>query len=375
MRTLIPCLLLLMAHATALAHPIPDVPVRGEFKADRSTTIQIEVDPRCFAEDSTNTPYLKKDELDRMSKKERDELLAKAKAFVSKKVRLHFEPMDSVKLSFSYSFVEQPNATPDSDGGVPVLIIAEWKAMLPTNVTSYQLEALKPGAFGIFFLNKVAGKDQKLNVLFPGEKSYKLDLSKLEDEKQAGVDTERTGLDTFMSFIRFGFLHVIPRGLDHILFVVGLFLLSRKWRPLLLQVSVFTLAHTLSLALATLGIVSVSPSIVEPIIAISIVVIAVENIRRNEYTHWRLLLVLTFGFIHGLGFASVLSENLSGSDLFAGLLGFNIGVELGQLVVIGSVLLLTFYLSEKHHRKFVAVPGSLMIAVVALWWTVERVIG
>ena len=183
MRTLILSLLLLLAPITALAHPVPDVPVRGDFKADRSTTIQIEVDPRCFAKDPTHAPYLKKDDLARMSKKERDQLLAKAKAFVSKTIRLHFEPKDSVKPSFRYSFVERPDATPDSKSGVPVFIIAQWKTKLAANVTSYQLEALKPGKLSVNFENKIAGKDQKLNVLFPGEKSYKLDLSKLKNKE------------------------------------------------------------------------------------------------------------------------------------------------------------------------------------------------
>ena len=183
MRTLMLYLLLALAPTMAFAHAVPDVPVRGDFKADRSTTIQIEVDPRCFAEDPTNAPYLKKDELDRMSKKEREKLLANAKAFVSKTIRLHFEPKDSVKPSFSYSFVERPDATPDSSKGVPVFIIGQWKTKLSADVTSYQLEALKPGNLSVNFENKIAGKNQKLNVLFPGEKSYKLDLSKLENKQ------------------------------------------------------------------------------------------------------------------------------------------------------------------------------------------------
>jgi hypothetical protein len=172
--------LLAFAPATALAHPAPDVPVRGDFKSDRSMTMQVEVDPRCFAKDPTNKPYLKKKDLDRMPKKEREQLLAKAKSFASKTIRLHFEPKDSVKPIFTYRFVEKPKATPDSDGGVPVVIIGEWKNKLPANVSSYQLESLEGGQLSVQFENKLAGKEQKLNVLFPGEKSYKLDLSKLK---------------------------------------------------------------------------------------------------------------------------------------------------------------------------------------------------
>jgi len=181
-RTLPLVLLLALAPTTALAHAIPDVPVRGDFKADRSATIEIEVDPRCFAKDPTNAPYLKKADLEKMPKKEREQLLAKAKSFVSQIIRLHFEPKDSVKPKFTYQFVERPDATPDSEGGVPVVIIGQWKTKLPGNVTSYQVESVKPGRLSVNFENKVAGKKQKLNVLFPGEKSYKLDLSKLKSQ-------------------------------------------------------------------------------------------------------------------------------------------------------------------------------------------------
>ena len=180
---------------------------------------------------------------------------------------------------------------------------------------------------------------------------------------------------TLGTFLRQGFVHVVPLGLDHILFVLGLFFLSREWRPLLYQVTMFTLAHTITLGMATMGLVSVSGSIVEPIIAASIAFIAIENIYRPKYTHWRLLVVFIFGLIHGLGFAGALSElSLPPASLVIGLLGFNIGVEFGQLAVIGIAFAATAWLKEeKQYRDWVVVPGSAMIAVLGAYWTVERI--
>jgi len=184
-----------------------------------------------------------------------------------------------------------------------------------------------------------------------------------------------SGLETFVSFTRAGFVHVVPRGLDHILFIVGIFLLSRRWRPLLWQVTMFTVAHTLSLGLATVGLVKLPSSIVEPIIAASIVFVAVENIWKPEYTRRRLVLVFFFGLIHGLGFAGALSNlELSASQLVVGLLGFNIGVEGGQLAVLFIAFTLTVWIrNDDRYRKAIVIPGSAIIALTGVVWVVQRI--
>ena len=157
--------------------------------------------------------------------------------------------------------------------------------------------------------------------------------------------------------------------------MLGLFLLSRTWKPLLAQVTTFTLAHSVTLALATLGMVKAAPAVVEPIIAASIAFVALENIFRPRYTHWRLLVVLGFGLVHGLGFASALSERELPRDLLAiGLAGFNVGVEGGQLAVIAAAFLLTGWLRNPvHYRRWVVIPGSIAIALCGVWWTIERI--
>lgn len=195
----------------------------------------------------------------------------------------------------------------------------------------------------------------------------------------------------FMSYIPVGFDHILPKGLDHILFVLGLFFLSTRWGPLLWQVSAFTLAHTVTLALGALGWVNVPGSIVEPLIAASIVYVAVENLFQRGLTKWRPFIIFGFGLLHGLGFASVLGEfGLPESQFIPALIGFNVGVELGQLTVIALAALILFGCTRLARRsdlseaelavgtyavmfRAVSIPASLIIAVIGAYWCVERV--
>ncbi len=131
-------------------------------------------------------------------------------------------------------------------------------------------------------------------------------------------------------YLELGYTHILPRGLDHILFVVGLFLLAARLRPVLVQVTTFTLAHSMTLGLALYGVVSLPATVVEPLIALSIVYVGIENLRTRQLTPWRVTLVFLFGLLHGLGFAGVLTGlQLPRADFALGLLGFNLGVEAG----------------------------------------------
>ncbi len=182
-------------------------------------------------------------------------------------------------------------------------------------------------------------------------------------------------LTEFGRYIVLGFTHILPKGLDHILFVLGLFFFSLHLRPLLLQVTAFTLAHTVTLALATLEIVSVPARIVEPLIAASIVYVALEDALGVRMSLRRTVVVFGFGLLHGLGFASVLGEiGLDPGRLISGLIGFNIGVELGQLAVI-SVAFVTvgiWFGHKRWYRSRIAIPASLTIAAIGGWWFIER---
>jgi uncharacterized membrane protein len=159
------------------------------------------------------------------------------------------------------------------------------------------------------------------------------------------------------------------------LFITGLFLLTATWRSLLWQVSAFTVAHTLTLGLALTGIIALPSAVVEPLIALSICYVGVENVRTRELTRTRLGLVFVFGLLHGLGFAGVMQGlRLPTSQLVPGLLGFNVGVELGQLAVLGSLALITWPLKHRPwYRQRLVTPASLGIAGVGLYWAVTRV--
>jgi len=176
-------------------------------------------------------------------------------------------------------------------------------------------------------------------------------------------------------YFTLGFTHIVPNGLDHVLFVLGIFLLSGRARAVLWQVSAFTVAHSITLGLSMYNLIAVSPSFVEPLIAISIAYVAIENIFLSEVRSWRVVLVFAFGLLHGMGFAGALKElGLPRSDFLTALLTFNVGVEAGQLTVIAAAFLLVGmrYGTRDWYRRRIVVPASLLIAFTALYWTVQR---
>lgn len=181
--------------------------------------------------------------------------------------------------------------------------------------------------------------------------------------------------ETIALYIKLGFEHILPKGLDHILFVCALFFASTRLMPLLLQVSSFTLAHTITLALAITGLVNVPGHIVEPIIALSIAFVAVENIVFKDMQKWRPAVVFGFGLFHGLGFAGVLTElGLPQGALVPALISFNVGVELGQLAIIAVMFLaLRWFYEANWYRTWLVRGANGAIALMAIWWTVERV--
>jgi hypothetical protein len=217
-------------------------------------------------------------------------------------------------------------------------------------------------------LNQVALKTVTISNVHvaPGERSSNL-LS-------AAADSE-SWLSIVTRYVELGYVHILPKGLDHILFVLGLFFLSCKARSLIWQISAFTVAHTVSLALTIYGWIALPAYIVEPLIALSIVFIAVENLLTSKIKPWRPLVVFAFGLLHGMGFASVLKElGLPQDNFLTALLSFNVGVELGQLsVVLLAMLILHFSFKQSWYRKAIAMPASLCIAAIGLVWSVERV--
>jgi hydrogenase/urease accessory protein HupE len=179
----------------------------------------------------------------------------------------------------------------------------------------------------------------------------------------------------FLRFIRIGFAHILPLGFDHVLFVLGLFFFATRLRPLLAQITAFTAAHSLTLGLALLGAIALPPRIVEPLIALSIAVVGLENIfaRRMRVSRW--LIVFAFGLVHGLGFAGALREfGLPPGSFWSTLLGFNLGVELGQLAVVtAAYAAVGWFWGRPWYFRKVAVPASVAISFVALFWFFQRI--
>lgn len=182
--------------------------------------------------------------------------------------------------------------------------------------------------------------------------------------------------NVFWKYLGLGYSHIIPLGLDHILFILCVFFLNTNIKQIILQASMFTLAHSITLGMAAYGIISPSAAVVEPVIALSILFLALENIYATRIRPWRMLMIFLFGLVHGMGFAGALSELGMPKNAFTeALVSFNIGVELGQLsiILVMYVLVARFFSKKAWYRQRIIIPASLAIASVAAYWTVQRV--
>jgi hypothetical protein len=182
--------------------------------------------------------------------------------------------------------------------------------------------------------------------------------------------------DVVWYYLKLGYTHILPEGFDHILFVAGLCLLSNKIKVILWQATAFTVAHSITLALSMKNIIVAPSAVVEPIIALSILFVAIENILLAELKPWRIILVFMFGLIHGLGFASSLNEiGLPRNKFLTSILSFNVGVEFGQVTIIMAMFLLLVlpFGKKPYYRKAIVYPLSAIIALIALYWTVQRI--
>jgi hypothetical protein len=251
------------------------------------------------------------------------------------------------------------------------LVTVHLEGRLPEDAATIQWRAqFMLSAYAIAVVGGLSGvAPESFDWLAGSERSqpYRLDA----------LGTDESAWRSAVRLVPVGFTHIVPGGLDHVLFMVGLFLMASTRRALLLQVSVFTAAHSLTLALGVFDAVSMPPQIVEPLIAASIAFIALENLFAKSVSHWRLLVVFVFGLLHGLGFAGAMADlGLAGEHLAASLVGFNIGVELGQLAVIATAALIVraLRLSINAERQFVIRPISAAIALTGLFWAIERTV-
>jgi hypothetical protein len=181
----------------------------------------------------------------------------------------------------------------------------------------------------------------------------------------------------FEEYVREGFMHIIPLGMDHILFIVCVFFRNTSIKSIILQASLFTLAHSITLLLAMKNIIAAPPQIIEPLIAISILVLALENILGKPRPMYQSLLIFAFGLLHGMGFASALASlDFPTYDFVTALVGFNIGVELGQICIIVALILSIqlWFVNKSYYRAYILVPSNIIIGLIATYWTIERLI-
>ena len=184
-----------------------------------------------------------------------------------------------------------------------------------------------------------------------------------------------SALSTTIEYLVLGIEHIVPKGLDHILFIIGIFFYAIKFKPLLLQVTMFTVAHSITLILASFNLIFIPATIVEPLIALSISYVAIENIFQRRSTLLRYLIIFIFGLIHGLGFAFVLGDiGLNTSQLVLSLISFNVGVEIAQIaIIILASIIFIIPSRQSWYRAFLQIPISIIISMIGLYWFIERV--
>jgi hypothetical protein len=279
---------------------------------------------------------------------------------------------DGVELSWRLRIPALEGTTPPlltkGEPEDPPLVDILIEASLPP--ATRRLEALWHEPFGVVLI-VTTGRDDS-TVTTPIVSGERVTLA----ERAVDDPGMRPAAPSWWQWVGLGFVHILPKGVDHILFVIGLFLLRPEWRPLLQQTLVFTLAHSLSLAVAALGWVRVPAAPVEVLIAASIAWVGIGNFLSAELGKSRLGLIAVFGLVHGLGFAGVLAELLPADQvgkLPAALLGFNVGVELGQVAVLAGAFGCLAWLGGRfiHVKR----TGSVIVAVAGLVLVAERISG
>jgi hypothetical protein len=306
-------------------------------------------------------------ELEGMSIAEFEGAVDRAVDTLRRRVRVRF---DGEREDFSVGFpeletpIERPGLEPTVMG-----ITARLSGAIPDGAAEVVFRASR--SFGVVQLTLFdqTSLASERHLLEPAEDSPAYRIGSQPDAAAGPGRTEVAG-----RYLVLGFEHILPLGVDHILFVVGLFLLSTRLKPLLWQVTAFTVAHTVTLGLAAYGVVSLPPRLVEPLIALSIAYVGIENLFVDRLRPWRPALVFGFGLLHGMGFAGVLKEiGLPQGEFLAALIGFNVGVELGQLAVVTLAFLAVGWARKKPwYRAAIVRPASAAIALTGLVWAIQR---
>ena len=382
----------------AWAHRIDSVSATADFSAD-GTRVALEVSAEAIRvlSRTEGLSMLPRFQAGGVSAEEVSaEVFAKAGEYFSPRLEFWFDgkAVPFPKLEFARLEVDEKDAVDPARAETAadrkhVFVVGRWEGPVPSGATTYQVNVVGDSVVAVG--HKVAGKAiGRLIPQFTGMQSRPFPIPRVggepgqEQEAAAAAvavaEAAAPALEPgFGYYVKQGFLHILPMGVDHILFVVALFLLATKFKPLLIQVTMFTVAHSITLALAMLEVVRLPDKPVEVMIAASIAFVAIENLFRDTLSRWRPLVIFALGLVHGLGFAGAFKELLGGvprgdwGHFASMLIGFNLGVELGQIAVILLAFAAVGWAWKKPwYRKVVVVPVSLGVAAVGLYWAVTR---
>jgi len=349
------------------AHPLSFTQTTITLKPDNTFQVDIVCDLDALAlgvpQDSDDSALVSA--LQNLSSAEFTEHSARLRQLFIRRVRVRF---DNNPQPFEVSFPDhgRPQAT---ESEIPTVfgLTARLVGTIPSDAT--QVDFFASRSFSQVHLEVIDmnGGTTGQSVLERGGRSEPFQLITPVNQP--------TQLRVISQYFRLGFSHILPGGYDHLLFILGLFLLSLRLKTLFWQITAFTIAHAMTLALSALQIGALSASLVEPLIALSIVWVGLENTITNNLKPWRPFLVFFFGLLHGSGFAGALIElGLPTSDRLFALLAFNLGIEIAQLTMIVLAFgTLGWFQHRPWYRKYIAVPLSIIIAVFGFMWTLERV--
>ena len=360
--------LLVATSAPALAHPLTFTQTELTLRTDGTFQIDMVCDLDALAlgvpQDADDAELVAV--IRALSLVERNNQIDRLRQLFKRRVRVRF---DGEPARFQVSFPD--HGTPRAD-----------KSEIPTvlGLTTRLIGDIPAEASNVTFFASRAFSDVHLTVV---DETRDLIVPSILER---GAESDPFALVGFVEpvsrarlarqYALLGFIHIIPKGLDHILFVFGLFLLRAHLRPLLWQITAFTVAHALTLTLATFDVVTLLPIVVEPLIAVSIVYVAIENMVTDKLKPWRPAIVFLFGLLHGLGFAGVLDPlGLPQGQRVLALVTFNVGIELGQLtVILGAFGTIGWLRNCVWYRTRIVVPASLAIAIIGIVWTIQRII-
>lgn len=301
---------------------------------------------------------------------ERDAAKPGISTYVANELKFQLDGVETKAIApGTVNFDNQDNATVDLQfAGAPATSIG---------IESKFLNKLPPGHKQYVTIKDASGRELGKKMLTQQANALEVNLKTSDDPVSA--ETEKHSTSTFTDFLKLGIEHILT-GYDHLLFLFSLLVVTRNFWPAIKIITFFTIAHSITLALAGLNIVDIPSSIVEPLIAASIVYVGLENIIRGDKvsTKARCILTFFFGLIHGFGFAGVLRE-MGISSIETGILvplfSFNLGVELGQITVAAIVLPIIWWLHNKELTSRYLVPtGSTLTCLAGTYWLLERTV-